>query len=65
MAKLQFETVNWAKLSQDVFKAPNWSCLYSIMIGVSIQYAINTYFFLVFVTLGTSFNVHIREKLYL
>ena len=53
------------RLSPVVFKAPSYPMLFSVLVGMGLQYSFVTAFFLIVANLGMHIDVHMREYLYL
>lgn len=53
------------KLTQDVFRTPKCPMLFSVLIGMGLQYSIVLVIFLLVANLGMQMTVHMREYLYL
>ena len=53
------------RLSHDVFRAPRFSLIFSVIIGMGFQYTIVSFIFLLITNIGLQTGAHEREYLYL
>jgi len=59
------ETVNWTKLSGDVFRAPPLSLLYSTLIGIGSQCITISFIMVVLISYGNFLSAELRDYIYM